>query len=275
MRGSLGAAAFVVVAALSAPALAGDVAASMSGKMLTLTGDDAANVIAIAKGTKTDAYVVTPAAGTTVNGNAGAATFEDVRSITISMGAGNDRVDVGAADIRGDLRIRLDDGDDAAYLTGTVVRGRTVVRGGAGADTVRADTGARFHGPVRVLGEAGNDELQFVGAQFRDRLRVEGGGDDDHVLVQASTFTELSRFEFWGGRGHDSADLVLAQFGNEAFVDLGPDEDRLRIAGSQFTLDLEAFGGRGAADVLVLEAGNVFKRLTAFDGFEEGEPDQP
>jgi hypothetical protein len=269
------AAAIVLVAALSSTALAGDVAASMTGKLLTLTGDDAANVLAIAKGTKTDAYVVTPAAGTTVNGNAGAATFEDVRSITISMGAGNDRVDVGAVDVRGDLRIRLDDDDDAAVLTGTVVRGRAVVRGGAGADTVRADSGARFHGAVRVLGEAGNDEIQFVGAQFRNRLRVEGGGDDDHVLVQGSTFSDLSRFEFWGGRGHDSAELVLSQFGNETFVDLGPDEDRLRLAGSRFTLDIEGFGGRGAADVLVLEAGNVFLRLETFDGFEEGEPDQP
>lgn len=261
-----------VLVALSAPAFAGDVAASMTGKKLTLTGDDAANAIAISKGPKTDAYVVTPAAGTTVNGEAAAATFEGVRSITIAMGAGNDRVDVGAIDLRGDLRIRLDDGDDAVYLTGTVVRGRTVVRGGAGADTVRMDTGAVFHGPVRVLGESGNDDVQLVGAQFRNRIRVEGGGDDDHVLAQGVVCDTLSRFEFFGGRGHDSAELVLSQFGNEVFVDLGSDEDRLRLAASRFTLDIEAFGGSGVDDVLVLDAGNVFLRLKTFDGFEEGEP---
>ena len=266
------AAAFVVLAALSAPALAGDVAAAMSGKMLTLTGDDEANAVTISKGTKTDAYVVTPAAGTTLNGVAGAVTFERVRSITVSLGAGNDRVDVGVVDVRGDLRIRLGDGDDSAFLAGTVVRGRAVVRGGAGADTVRADSGALFHGAMRVLGEQGNDEVQLVGAQFRNRLRVEGGGDDDHVLVQGVVCREFSRFEFLGGRGHDGADLVLSQFGNDTFVDLGPDEDRLRLNTCQFTLDIDAFGGLGTADVLAIEAGNVFLRLTTFDGFEEGEP---
>jgi hypothetical protein len=272
MRGHMGAAVLVAVAALSAPALAGDVAAAMSGRMLTLTGDDAGDAIAIARGTRTDAYVVTPAAGTTLNGGAAALTFEGVRSITVSMGSGNDRVDVGAVEVRGDLRIRLGDGDDAAYLTGTVVRGRTAVRGGAGADTVRADSGALFHGAVRVLGESGNDEVQLVGAQFRNRLRVEGGGDDDHLLVQGVVCTDQSRFEFLGGRGHDFADLSLSQFGNETFVDLGPDEDRLRLAASRFTLDVEAFGGAGADDVLVLDAGNVFLRLETFGGFEEGEP---
>jgi hypothetical protein len=266
-------AAALVVAALSSSAFAGDVAAAMSGKMLTLTGDDEANQVAIAKGAKTDAYVVTPAAGTTVNGVAGPATFEGVRSITISMGAGNDRVDVGAAEVRGDLRIRLGDGDDVAVLSGTAVRGRAVVRGGAGADSVRADSGALFHGACRVMGEPGNDDVQLVGAQFRNRLRVEGGGDDDRLLLSGVVCREFSRFEFLGGRGHDNAEIVLSQFDNEAFVDLGPDEDRLRMATSRFTLDVEAFGGLGADDVLVLDAGIVFLRLTTFDGFEEGEPE--
>ena len=275
MRGALAAGVLVVIGAVSAPAFAGDVAAAMSGKLLTLTGDDEANAVVITKGTTTDAYTLTPGPGTTVNGVAGALTYEGVRSITISMGGGNDRVDVGVVDLRGDLKIRLGDGDDAAFLTGTVVRGRTVVRGGAGADTVHLESGARFHGPVRVLGESGNDELQFFGAEFRNRLRVEGGADDDHVLVQSVVCQEFSRFEFLGGRGHDFAELVLSQFGNDAFVDLGRDEDRLRVAACRFTLDIEAFGGIGVDDVLSLEAGNVFLRLQTYDGFEEGEPAQP
>ena len=272
MRGGLAAAALIVTCALSSSAFAGDMGATMSGKQLLVTGSAGADAITISKGTKTDSYVLTPGAGTTIYGEAAPLTFEGVRSITMFMGLGDDRVDVGAIDLRGHLRVRLDDGNDTVVLTGTVVRGRTVLRGAAGADTMKAEGSSRFHGPVRVLGEQGNDDVQFVGAEFRNRLRVEGGNDDDRLLLQGAICRETSRFEFWGGRGHDNAELVLSQFGHDAIVDLGPDEDRLRIAGSQVTLDVEAFGGSGFDDVLVLDPGNVFLRLTTFDGFEQGEP---
>jgi hypothetical protein len=262
----------LALAALAASAFAdNDVAGVVTGKMLTLTGDAFSNYVTITPGGATDAFTVTGVNGTTVNG-AAAATFLGVRSVTVAMGAGDDRVDLTSLKVRGNVKIRLDDGNDSVYFTATSIRGKTFVRCGAGTDTVRTDGGAIFYGSFSARGDAGNDELQVVNAQFRSRLHVEGGNDDDHVLVQSVVTKPGVRAEVFCGHGLDLVELLFSQFGDDVFVDAGPDNDRVRLAFSSFALQLSAFGGTGADDVLSVEGGNSFTRPRQYDGFEEGQP---
>jgi hypothetical protein len=268
-------AALAVIASSTAALADGDVTAVVSGKLLTLTGDAESNHVAITSGGATNAFTVTPLDGTTLNGSAAPATFLHVRSIAALMGAGDDRVDFTNVHVAGSVRIRLDDGNDSAYFTGVTVDGRTTVRCGAGTDTVRTDGNSIFYGPVNVRGEAGNDELQFVASQFRDRLHVEGNNDDDHILLSGIVCSETARAEIYAARGFDSCEILNCQFATDVYVDMGPEDDRLRIAGSRFGRDLGAYGGPGVHDALSLEAGNVFVRFQDYNGFEEGQPTLP
>jgi hypothetical protein len=263
----------IVLAVLAAPAFAaGDVTAVVSGKTLTLTGDDASNWVAITSGGATNAFTVTPVSGTTLNGSAAAATFLRVRNVVALMNGGDDRVDFTNVNVSGYVKVRLDDGNDAVYFTGVFIRGRTIVRCGAGTDTVRMD-GANLYGPVSVRGEAGNDELEFVNSQFRNRLHVEGNNDDDHILLSGVVCTRTARAEVFAGRGFDFCEIQSCQFAADVYFDGGADDDRLRLAFSRFGRDIGAYGGPGALDAISVEAGNVFVRFQDYNGFEEGQPD--
>lgn len=261
------------LAALVSPALAaGDVTAAVTGRRLTVTGDASSNSVTFTPGGRTDAVTVTPTGGTTLNGAGAAVTFDGVRSITVTMGAGDDRVDFTNLKLRGDARVRMEDGNDSVYFTATAIRGRVAVRGGAGTDLVRTDSSATFYGSFRAAGEKGNDELQIVNAQFRERLRIDAGDDDDRVLLQGVTCTDTARVEVHGGPGLDLAELLSSSFGHDVFVDAGPDDDRVRLVTSRFSRNVSAFGGPGTGDALSLEGVNVYLRFRTFDGFEEGEP---
>lgn len=262
-----------LVFASAVPAFAdGGVTAVVSGRTLTITGDDAANFLTITPGGATDAFTVTPYSSTLLNGAAGAVTFTRIHNIVAAMGAGADRLDFTSVKVRGNVRVRLDDGDDSLHFTGTAIRGRVLVRGGAGSDLVRTDSSAIFYGAVSIRGGAGNDELQLVSAQFRNWLHVDGGIDDDHVLLQSIVCTASARTEVVGGGGLDLLEVLFCQFGNDFFADMGGDEDRVRIASSRFTLDASVYGGSGEDDVLSIEGGNVFRRFQDYNGFEEGQP---
>jgi hypothetical protein len=265
--------AIVLVAAAAAPALAdGNVVAVLDGRTLRLTGDAGSNWIALSAGGATDAVLVTPNGGATVNGG-GAATFARVRSIVIDMGAGADRVDLNSLKLRGSLRADLGDGNDEIRFTASHIRGRTTVRSGAGLDLVRTDSSAFFRGPVHVRTDAGNDEIQIVNAQFRNRLRLVAGADDDHVLLQGVLCTAFARAEIATGFGRDFVEFVASSFENDCRCDAGPDYDRVRLATTRFLVDVALFGGPGSEDVLSIEGGNVFGRLREIEGFEEGQPD--
>lgn len=265
--------AFLLLLVAAASAYAdGNVTAAVEGRRLVLQGDAGSNWVTIAPGGTSGGYTVTPVNGATVNGASAAQTFRGVRSIVARMGAGDDRVDVGAIKLRGALKIVLEDGNDQVYLTGCAIRGAVRIRCGAGTDTVRTDSPAIFYGSFRARGEKGNDELQAVNAQFRGRLRVDAGDDDDHVLLQGLTCTSAAPVEVYSGPGLDLVELFSDQFGTDAFIDTGPDDDKVRLLNTRCTGDVSVFGGIGEDDVLSLESGNVFSRTRTLDGFEEGQP---
>jgi hypothetical protein len=265
----------LIVALFASPALAaGDVTGVVSGRTLTLTGDSSSNRVQITTGGATNAIKVTPLDGTTLNGSASPQTFQRVRNVAVLMGAGDDRVDFTSVNVAGNVRVRLEDGADAVYFTAATIRGRATVRAGAGTDLVRTESSSVFHGPVNFRGESDNDEMQITGAQFRERLHVEGNDDDDHVLLSGLTCGTNSRAEIFAGRGVDNCEVLFCQFADDAHFNTGHGDDRLRLAGSRYGVDIEAFGGNGIGDVLAIEGGNVFVRLQDYGGFEEGQPVQ-
>lgn len=262
----------ILLVAASAAFADGNVTATVEGRRLVLQGDAGGNRLTISAGATSGSCIVTPASGTNLNGAAGAQSFPDVRSIVARMGAGDDRIDVGALKLRGSLKVDLEDGNDQLYLTGCAIRGAVRIRCGAGTDTVRTDSSAIFYASFRVRGEKGNDELQIVNAQFRGRLRVDAGEDDDHVLVQSVTCTAGADAEVYSGPGLDLVEVFYDQFGAGTFIDAGTSNDKVRLLGTRFTGDLYVFGGLGEDDVLSIEGGNVFSRTRTYDAFEEGQP---
>jgi hypothetical protein len=101
---------------------------------------------------------------------------------------------------------------------------------------------------------------------------VEGGGDDDHVLLQGVTCTDTALCQVTGNGGQDFLEVVSCNFGSDFWADMGPDFDKVSLAYTTFTGDVDAYGGAGADDVLTIGPGNVFHRLQSYDGFEEGQP---
>jgi hypothetical protein len=262
----------VVLVAFAGPARAANqVTAEVTGRRLVVRGNEESNWVTITRGGATDTYVVTGVGGATVNG-AASATFEHVVNITVAMGEGDDRVDLTSLVVRGEVLLRLDDGNDQLYMSGCTVMQRTAIRGDAGTDLVRADGSCKFYGSFRVRGDAGNDEILAVSSTFLGRVRLDGGGDDDHLLLQGVKTGPLARAEAHGGKGHDNVELLSSQFQNDAFVDVGRDDDRTRLNACQFQRDCRVFGGDGLHDVLSLEAGNTYARIRVLDGFEEGQP---
>jgi hypothetical protein len=263
----------VLVGLAAAPAFAdGDVSAVVNGRTLTLFGDDLANTVTISAGGASREVTVTPGAGTTVNGVADASVFAHVRNVRVVMGDGDDTVVFDHVTLRGSVRVRLDAGDDTLRFTASTVRGPTSARCGDGVDLVRTESSSFFGGPVAIRGEWGNDALELTSARFRERLLVDAGGDDDHVLVSSVLCDPTSDLVCFGSRGLDLVEIVSSRFAHDLFVDAGPQDDRVRIASTRVEHDVACFGGNGFDDVLSLESGNTFVRVATYDAFEEGEP---
>jgi hypothetical protein len=124
---------------------AGNVTAVVSPLgVLTITGDDDANDITV-NVTLTGA-TITPNAGTTVNGGAGAATLGAFKSIKADLKGGNDVFSIDPAagfKVTGPTSIALGDGDNTLNLvtTGKIELTALTVKGGDGVDTVTVQGG--------------------------------------------------------------------------------------------------------------------------------------
>lgn len=175
--------------------LAGNVLASFSNGTLTLTGDNAANTVAV---TVSDGDVVVRGLdGTTVNG--GATDFvavADSSSITgalnISMADGNDTVAVGAVTIGTDLSFDGGAGDDALGLKGTTIRG----------DLTSSDESGRNGFSITdssIEGSAEIERAETVGLKnttVGDNLKV-GEAEPSQGLFRG-LFGLLGSFDRWG-----------------------------------------------------------------------------
>lgn len=162
---TIGAAGALVAAGVVAtpPAqAAGQITVALRDGVLYVAGNATANKIRIAKASDGRIAVI---ADSRIERRGAVPTVRNVRAIRVSVGAGNDVVDVRPG-LPG-ATVLLGDGHDYGYGGS----GDDVVRGGNGNDAVSGREGDDL-----VLGDAGNDTV--IGGAGFDRLQGNAGSDD-------------------------------------------------------------------------------------------------
>jgi hypothetical protein len=230
--------------------LTGNVTVSLVGSNLTITGDNAENVVylvqdsghlTILSADKTN-LVVHGKTGFDVIGTAEVKLNVDVQNVTIRMNGGDDLLEilgnydyqqptplVAALNIPGRLSIDMGNGNNLLMLDGIDVGGTTTIRGGADVNAVGIFA-ATFEGNFSA--NLGNGEnLLYLGVQ----------SGQSHG---ANTFN--GQFTYTAGRKHDIfADYEGAQFNGAVRVDLGAGDDEADLGASQFNGDTILDGGPG------------------------------
>ena len=264
------------VAALSVPAFAaGDVTVAVDPvtSVLRITGDALDNNIEVTSDGTTGSYTVTGVNGTTVNSGAAAASVTGARAVVVAMGAGSDHVELTGIRIRGNLSVRLDDGDDDLVMTNVILnpRWRAGIRCGTGNDHVIVQGSSQIQGSLVVRGDAGDDDVQFLNSEFLARVRLDLGSGNDGVKIDGCDFEDRSLLQVEARAGEDTLELQSSTFHNDVFADLGRDDDHAILDNSDFSQDVDISGGGGGGDDLSLRAGNDFNRnhVPGFHSFEE------
>ena len=174
--------------------LAGDVTASVSGGVLTITGDNVSNNIAISAGANAGEVVVSGATttgtdegNTLVNGQADAVTFTGVTDdIVVQMNEGFDKVVVTDLDIAGDFRATLGAGNDSLIFRSAASMSADLDLNGTAELTYGP---VHIGGDVRVFGGFGNDRFVTADARIDGDLEFFGGAGNDQVAVSGSVAT--------------------------------------------------------------------------------------
>ncbi len=219
--------------------LAGDVLASVAHGRLVLRGDAADNALVVSRDPAASGdrsrVLVSPAAGTTVNGS----------SAPLALGG-----------IFNGVLADLGAGDDDLTLTGLLLGGGGDVKlsGGAGADRLLVRN-SRVTGGVFLSGGEGADRLAVRAGEVYADLRLDGGlGRDDYALADQRVRGSLGLV--------DTAAPTTAAFGRvsvdgRSHVRTGNSVDRLVIDASTFKSDADVLTAGGSDAVKV--RGTVFR----------------
>ena len=195
--------------ALAAGKVPGDVTVTVEGGHLIIRGDDGDNNIIVTEG------MVAGRAGTTVNGKPNEMVFDVTGDINIRMNGGDDFVRVelpGFTLVPNNLWISMGSGDDILELLQVVVAGATRILTRAGHDVVFIDGVFRvntfissdFGGGFEVETGGGQDLVEINHAIFRDQVNVKlGSGNDNLCATFAAEFLEPGQATFNGGTGFD------------------------------------------------------------------------
>lgn len=185
----------------------GAVAVRVNRGVLSIRGDGSANAVTIVVGSAPGEFVVSGAAGTTVNGQAGPVTLAGVtRGLRAKLGAGDDRLSVTAPALPGDVSVDLGRGTDALALDGAAVGGNLAVRGGAGSKTLDFQR-VRVAGRTALATGADADAVNFVDSTFVRRATIRTGGGDDALRGTAVFAAGRSIND---GPGEDSVSIIDA-----------------------------------------------------------------
>ncbi|MBI3467294.1 MAG: hypothetical protein HY000_30145, partial [Planctomycetes bacterium] len=240
----------------------GNVAVKIARTRIVIRGDASNNTIRIAPGNPgSNTYVITGLTGTRLNNAHQPVQFvAGPRTVLfLDMGRGNDSVYLegapGPMPIANAVQITLGDGNDRVQIASATLGVRTVIDAGRGDDEVhimdailsgqlRLDSGmgddevevlrSRFNGAVNLLTGLGNDLVTIDDSVFENNVIVDTGfarrnlpGDDDRILVErngdpSGPITEFKRLaQFLGRSGNDTFAVgVDGQAGNAAqFLD--------------------------------------------------------
>ena len=175
---------------------------------------------------------------------------------------GNDTVRVDYAFIVQAWVISLGDGNDSLEVFGSAVSGDVIFSGDAGNDTLAVDT--NFFDATHVIrGLGGNDTVLLRAGLGTEITSIETGGGSDRVTIRNQT---TNQFSVDAGAGEDEVDVQSSAF-DRFFAQLGDDNDRLTVRGNLVRLGTALDGGAGAADGL-FDQGNDFRGGFSKSGFE-------
>ena len=201
--------------------LAGNVLASVAGGNLFLIGDASANQLEITR-VGANNVQITSLDGTTINGQAGPITLNNVRTgITAVLGGGDDVLELTGAsstspfEVLGNAMINSGEGNDTITLTNFSTRGSLVLMTQGGDDTITAD-GLQVQNPAIIHTGAGEETVSISNSTFRSNFLLDVGNDDDVVDVRNSIFQRVSHF--FGGKGNDSLNDLDNTFRHKQFV---------------------------------------------------------
>ena len=167
----------------------GNVSAKIFGGNLVVTGDIFNNKLRIEAAPEAgpDAFRITPFGGTKLNGRFESYQVHGVRLYaSFNMQSGNDGLFFdGPLTLRKSLNITLGQGNDRVEFFDTIVRGNTHIVADGGADTIVA-VDALFGGRVDFRMGSGADDVSILNSKFNSALDIRTGSAKDTVTIESS-----------------------------------------------------------------------------------------
>lgn len=171
---------------------AGVVTITISGGILTLTGDGGNNVVEITSPSSNIWKIADPKAGESGNidtyfriaGRADATSFElpTFAGLKVSLNDGHDVIDVNNLFTNGAVTLLGGNGDDKVLLSGTI-NGVITMDGGSGNDEL-ALIGGLINNSITIKGGTGNDKVFFGGGVYARGITADlGTGSNEFTLL--------------------------------------------------------------------------------------------
>jgi hypothetical protein len=261
--------------------LAGDVVVSMVHGALSIQGDGAANHVAVSSGTTDGSLVIQGLDGTTVH-MAGSTTAAPDTGLVVQ-------------NVKGDVRVSLGDGDDVVDVHDATIRHDLNINTGAGADTVNVGVASgtavtagdksanvNVRGSVLIRTGTDNDAVNVASANIGRVLGIGTDGGDDTVNLGSlsvptpggaltslddSTDTAMlharAGIDVALGDGNDTANLNGVSSRAQVVVGGGAGDDTINLSDVKTTV-LGLRGGNGdGVDNVTLNGVNA--KLAAID----------
>lgn len=249
--------------------LAGNVAVSLQGDHLTITGDDLGNFVVVTR----DAQGTTTVRGdsTSINGSAQAfVTTASVRHLTVQLNGGDDQLVMEGVQIGRNLIIEGGDGNDSLRLQGVSAR-ELYLNSGSGADTVQVEN-TTIGRTATLLSPTGESVIAVSGMRTGRHCVITSGGPSSISLESLHVNRDLHL------RSGDSQDQIVMVGANtvnrKSKINLGGGDDFFGILpqrmNEQATLGRRLTVDAGIGDDLVVIDQNVALRRSAKLGGNAG-----
>ena len=247
--------------------LAGDVTASFDGGLLTITGDAEANEVMIVGAPDGSARVI-GLNDTTVNGGDLEFSVGDTnRRISVSLGDGDDQIDIKGVVLALPLEVVGGNGNDFIEVSNSRTRGVSI-SGNAGDDVVKLFNVYSL-ASFRVQTNGGDDTVAVEAIASSDDTVIETGAGNDSVAINHLGSRRLLNIDT--GSGNDTVFAAGELYGYRASFSLGDGDDNLNIApetreaNARFRRSLQITGSAGNDNIIMDSSVQSF-RSTVVDG---------
>jgi hypothetical protein len=203
------------------------VTTSLSGGTLTVTGDAAADDVAIFGTANPGEITVTGRNGTTINGTPnGSVTIPGVTAdLVLSLGDGDNAVRIDNVFAAGDISITTGTGHDRVTIGANnpvSPAGDLLISTGGGNDVVEEDTtiyNTFVVGLNQILTGDGSDSISLYGASALGGFYISSGAHNDNVLVVGTT--SAADMFILGGNGTNSIAVIQSSSSRNVFASGG------------------------------------------------------